>query len=136
MGVDVATSPGEDSLRAAMADLGMAEGFDVALEMSGHQSALADVISTINHGGKVGLLGLFAHPPTVDLTRVIFKGLTIKGIYGREMFETWYKATAMLESGLDIAPVISHRMGLSDFEEAFGLLESGQASKIVFDVKS
>ncbi|MCP4957807.1 MAG: L-threonine 3-dehydrogenase [Actinomycetia bacterium] len=135
MGADLAVSPGEEGLRDAMSTLGMVEGFDVALEMSGQQAALADIVATINHGGHVGLLGLFADPPRVDLTEAIFKGLTIKGIYGREMFDTWYKATAMLESGLDIGAVVSHRLALSEFADAFDLLERGDASKIVLDVR-
>ncbi|MCP4223490.1 MAG: zinc-binding dehydrogenase, partial [Actinomycetia bacterium] len=136
MGADLAVRPGPVSLREAMATLGMVEGFDVALEMSGHQAALSDIVTTINHGGHVGLLGLFADPPRVDLTEVIFKGLTIKGIYGREMFDTWYKATAMLESGLDIGAVISHHLTLDEFALAFELLEKGEASKIVLDMKA
>ncbi len=134
MGASRAVEPGEDSLRGVMADLGMTEGFDVALEMSGHPSALTDLISVVNHGGEVALLGLFSEPAAIDLNQAILKGLTIKGIYGRKMFETWYKAAAMLESGLDVAPVISHHFRLEDYEQAFEILRSGDASKVVLEV--
>ncbi len=93
------------------------------------------IVDTINHGGEIGLLGLFAEPARLDLSMAILKGLTFKGIYGRKMFETWYKAVAMLESGLDITPVISHEMRLEEFDEAFALLDSGAASKIVLLVE-
>ncbi len=134
MGASRAVAPGEQSLRAVMSELAMTEGFDVALEMSGHPDAVADVFAVINHGGSVALLGLFGEPATVDLNRAIVKGLTIKGIYGRKMFETWYKATAMLDSGLDVTPVITHRFGLDDYVEAFETLRSGDASKIILDI--
>lgn len=136
MGASRAVQPGEGSLRSVMSELGMTEGFDVALEMSGHPSAVTDVFDVVNHGGSVALLGLFGQPTTVDLNQAILKGLTITGIYGREMFETWYKATAMLDSGLDVSPVITHRYPLDRFHEAFEILNSGEASKIVLEVNS
>ncbi len=134
MGATRAVQPGAESLRAVMTDLGMTEGFDVALEMSGHPSALSDVFEVINHGGGVALLGLFGRPAEVDLNQAILKGLTIKGIYGREMFETWYKATAMLDSGLDVTPVITHRFPFEEYEIAFDSLRSGLASKIILEM--
>jgi threonine 3-dehydrogenase len=134
MGATAAVTADEATLRATMADLGMQEGFDVALEMSGAARALADILAVANHGAKIGLLGLFAEPPVVDVNEAILKGLTIKGIYGREMFDTWYKAVAMLGSGLDVDPVISHRFDLDDHEAAFAVLESGEASKVILRV--
>ena len=136
MGASRAVAPGSESLRSVMAELGMTEGFDVALEMSGHPDAVADVFDVINHGGSVALLGLFGEPAKVDLNQAILKGLTITGIYGREMFETWYKATAMLDSGLDVSPVITHRFPLERFEEAFETLSAGEASKVIFEMGS
>jgi len=135
MGASRAVEPGEESLRSVMSELGMTEGFDVALEMSGHPGAITDVFSVVNHGGSVALLGLFGQPAAVDLNQAILKGLTITGIYGREMFETWYKATAMLDSGLDVSPVITHVFPLDRFEEAFDALRAGEASKIILKMK-
>ena len=104
------------------------EGFDVALEMSGASPALGDIVEHVNNGAKIALLGLFGQPPVVDVNQVILKGLTVKGIYGREMFDTWYKAVAMLGSGLDVSPVISHRFAIDDHKAAFAALRSGSAS--------
>ena len=134
MGATRAVPAGEASIRTAMDELGMTEGFDVALEMSGSPSAVSDILETTNHGAKVALLGLFDHPAEVDLNHVILKGLTIKGIYGREMFETWYKAVAMLDSGLTIDPIISHHFALDDYEEAFRVLFAGTATKVILDI--
>lgn len=134
MGASAAVAPGRDSLRAVMAELGMQEGFDVALEMSGAGPALGDIVDHVMNGAKIALLGLFPAAPVVDVNQVILKGLTVKGIYGREMFDTWYKAVAMLGSGLDVRPVISHRFPLDAHEEAFATLRSGTASKILLDV--
>ncbi len=134
LGANRAVQPGEPSIRAAMDELDIVEGFDVALEMSGHAGAVDDILATINHGGKVGLLGLYGGPVEVDLNQAILKGLTVKGIYGREMFDTWYKATSMLSSGLDVTPVITHRFPLEKHEEAFELLRSGAVSKVVLEI--
>ncbi|MEE9415320.1 MAG: L-threonine 3-dehydrogenase [Acidimicrobiales bacterium] len=134
MGATRAVLPGESSLRSTMLELGMTEGFDVALEMSGNPKAVDDILATANHGCKIALLGLAKAATLVDLNQVIFKGLTMKGIYGRQIFETWYKAIAMLDSGLDVQPVISHRFGLADFDAAFDTLASGEASKIILEV--
>ena len=136
MGASAAVMPGGDALRAVMADLGMQEGFDVALEMSGAGPALADIVEHVNNGAKIALLGLFAEAPVVDVNQVILKGLTVKGIYGREMFDTWYKAVAMLGSGLDVSPVISHRFTLDDHVAAFAALRSGEASKVILEIDS
>jgi threonine 3-dehydrogenase len=134
MGATRAVPAGAASVRSAMDGLGMTEGFDIALEMSGSPDALADILELVNHGAKVALLGLFDHPAEVDVNQAILKGLTIKGIYGREMFETWYKAVAMLNSGLRIDPIISHHFALADYERAFDALIAGQASKVILDI--
>jgi len=134
MGADRAVDVSSESLRDVMADLGMAEGFDVGMEMSGVASALNDMIRVMNNGGHVGLLGIpsTAEAP-LDWNDIIFKGLTLRGIYGRRMFETWYKMTAMLETGLDVAPVITHRFAVADFAEAFAVVESGRCGKVLLD---
>ncbi len=135
MGASRTVDVTRESLRSVMTELGMTEGFDVCFEMSGSPAAVHDLLDAVNHGGRVALLGLFSQPALVDLNQAIFKGLTIKGIYGREMFGTWYKAVAMLESGLDVSPVISHRFPLERFDDAFASLIAGRASKIVLDVR-
>ncbi len=122
-----------DDVKDAMSDLGMTEGFDVALEMSGNASAFRTLLATMNHGGKVALLGIPKGEVAIDWNEVIFKGLVIKGVYGREMFDTWYKMVAMLQSGLDISPVLTHHVPASRFEEAFEAAASGQAGKVVMD---
>ena len=128
-GVNVA----EEDLRSVMAALGMKEGFDVGLEMSGAPAALTQMIDHLVMGGRVSLLGVPARPFMFDLSKVVFRMVTLKGIYGREMFETWHKMMGMLESGLDVRKVITHRMQASDYAEAFQLAASGKASKIVLD---
>lgn len=133
MGATTALNVARDSLDDAMHDLGMEEGFDIGMEMSGNPSAFCDMLRTMHHGGKIALLGI---PPTdisIDWNQVIFKGLVIKGIYGREMFETWYKMSSMLQSGLAIEPIITHRFALNDFPEAFELMASGQSGKIILN---
>ncbi len=114
-------------------DLGMREGFDVGLEMSGNPTALRDLLRAMNHGGGVALLGIPPEPTAVDWNQVIFKGLVLKGIYGREMFETWYKMASLLQSGLDLAPVIPHEFPLRDYERAFQAMGSGLSGKVVLD---
>jgi len=116
-----------------MADLGMTEGFDVGMEMSGVPKAFADLLSHMNHGGKVALLGIPPAQMAIDWNQVIFKGLEIKGIYGREMFETWYKMVAMLQSGLDLSPIITHHFGVEQYEAAFAKMLSGESGKVVLD---
>ncbi len=114
-------------------ELGMKEGFDVALEMSGHPSGLQDILDHTSHGAKVSLLGIFSDRIAIDWDKVIFKGLILKGIYGREMFETWYKMSSMIRAGLDIAPVITHRFHYTEYEQAFQTMMSGQSGKVVLD---
>jgi threonine 3-dehydrogenase len=133
MGASVALNVTDGSLDQTMQDLGMEEGFDVGMEMSGNPSAFRDMLRTMHHGGKIALLGIPPDETSIDWTEVIFKGLTIKGIYGREMFETWYKMSSMLQSGLNIEPIITHRYPLADYQEAFELMESGQSGKIILN---
>lgn len=134
MGATYAMNAAEETLKDVMKKLDMKEGFDVGLEMSGIESAFNGMINTMANGGKIALLGI---PPggkmDIDWNQVIFKGLIIKGIYGREMYETWYKMTAMLQSGLDIRPVITHRIGIDDFIDGFEAMKSGQCGKVVMD---
>ncbi len=118
---------------AVMASLGMTEGFDVGLEMSGHETAINQLLDVMNHGGRVAILGIPSKDVTLDLNDVIFKGLTMQGIYGRRIFETWYKMSAMLQSGLDISGVITHRYASEDYEEAFDLVASGECGKVILD---
>jgi threonine 3-dehydrogenase len=127
--VDVRNS----SLGDAMKQLGMKEGFDVALEMSGSPKAMTDLLPAMFHGGKIALLGIMPTSAAIDWNIVVFSALTIKGIYGREMYETWYKMTAMIQSGLDISPVITHRFPYTQFQEAIELMKSGNSGKIVLD---
>ena len=122
-----------EDLKAVMARLKMAEGFDVALEMSGAPSAFDQLFDSIVTGGRVALLGLPARPTLVDWNKVIFKQLTLKGVYGREMFETWHKMIAMLESGLDIRKVVTHRLPVARFREGFEIMRRGDSGKIVLD---
>ena len=124
---------GGDPLAAVMADLGMTEGFDVGLEMSGHAGAFASMLGAMNHGGRVAILGIFPAPVAIDWSQVIFKGLVLKGIYGREMYDTWYKMASMLQSGLKIDPVITHRLPMADFQRGFDIMNAGQAAKVVLD---
>lgn len=124
---------GEAQLRGVMSELGMTEGFDVALEMSGHAQAFSDLLAVMNHGGRVALLGILPDKAAINWDLVIFKGLVLKGIYGREMFETWYKMISMLQSGLDVSPIITHRYGIDDYLEAFEVMCSGQSGKVIMD---
>ncbi|NRA64853.1 MAG: L-threonine 3-dehydrogenase [Pseudobacteriovorax sp.] len=121
------------SIQDVMKELGMEEGFDVGLEMSGNASAFQSMLETLNHGGKVALLGIFPESVAIDWSLVVFKGLQIKGIYGREMFETWYKMASMLQSGLDIEPIITHRMKMEEFEQAFAVMNEGKSGKVILD---
>ena len=133
MGASVALNVTSGSLDQTMTDLGMEEGFDVGMEMSGNPSAFRDMLRTMHHGGKIALLGIPAEEMAIDWNQVIFKGLVLKGVYGREMFETWYKMSSMLQSGLNVEPIITHRFPLEDYEEAFQLMESGQSGKIILN---
>jgi len=131
MGATRTVNVSECRLADAMEELGMKEGFDVGLEMSGAPAGLQTMIEVMNHGGRVALLGLIPDGTSVSWSKVIFKGLTLKGIYGRKMFDTWYKAAALLEDGLDISPVLSHRYSIVDHVAAFDALRSGEAAKIL-----
>lgn len=122
-----------EELVDVMRELGMSEGFDVGLEMSGQPRAFRQMLATMNHGGKIALLGIPPSETAIDWNQVIFKGLEIKGIYGREMFETWYKMVALLQSGLDIAPIITHHFPLSGFADGFEAMLSGQSGKVILD---
>ena len=133
MGATVALNVTRDSVRDTMKTLGMEEGFDVGLEMSGNPSAFRDMLVAMHHGGKIALLGIPPTDTSIDWNQIIFKGLVIKGIYGREMFETWYKMSSMLQSGLMIEPIITHRFALNDYQEAFELMASGQSGKVILD---
>ena len=131
MGASRAINVTRESLDATMQDLGMQEGFDVGLEMSGNPSAFRDLLRTMHHGGSVALLGIPPDNTAIDWNEVIFNMLTIKGIYGREMYETWYKMTVMLQSGLDISPVITHRYHYSEYEKGFEAMMSGNSGKVI-----
>jgi threonine 3-dehydrogenase len=133
MGATLAVDYRETTLDAVMKELGMLEGFDIGLEMSGSPDALRSMLKFMNHGGHVALLGIPSQQIAIDWDQVIFRGLTLKGIYGREMFETWYRMGSMLQSGLDITPVITHRFAAQDFDEAFAVVRSGQCGKVVMD---
>ncbi len=134
MGATRAVDVSKENLSDVMKDLGMKEGFDVGLEMSGIESAFQQMINNMMNGGKIALLGIPAGGKMdIDWNQVIFKGLIIKGIYGREMYETWYKMTAMIQSGLDISPVITHRLKIDDYIEGFEAMKSGQCGKVIMD---
>ncbi len=133
MGASVAVNVSKRSLTAVQKELGMKEGFDVGLEMSGNPSAFRDMIDNMCHGGKIAMLGIPSEQIAIDWNKVVFNMLTIKGIYGREMYETWYKMTVMLESGLDIRPVITHRFHYTEFEKGFQAMLSGESGKVVLD---
>ena len=133
MGATIAIDPRERSLQDVAAELGMVEGFDVALEMSGNPVALRSALSSMAHGGGVAILGIPTEEIPIDINEIVFKMLTVKGIYGREMFETWYKMSVMLQSGLDITPAITHRFPYDRFEEAFATARSGDSGKVILD---
>jgi len=122
-----------DSIAESREKLGMKEGFDVGLEMSGSGSALSDMLANMCHGGKIALLGIPEKSIAIDWNTIIFSGITIKGIYGREMYETWYKMTMMIQTGLDITPIITHRFDYAEYEEAFQVMRSGQSGKVILN---
>jgi len=131
MGASRTLNVSRESIDDTMQELGMEEGFDVGMEMSGNAQAFHDMLRTMHHGGKIALLGILPDNTAIDWSAVIFKGLTVKGIYGREMFETWYKMSSMLQSGLNIDPVITHHYPIDEFQPAFDLMESGQSGKVI-----
>ena len=133
MGATRTVNVANESLGDVMKDLGMTEGFDVGLEMSGVPAAFSDMLAKMNHGGKVAMLGIPPQNVSIDWNQVIFKGLTIKGIYGREMFETLYKMVSLLQSGLNLDPIITHTMPIDDFQSGFDIMNSGQSGKVILD---
>lgn len=133
MGATRVVNPMKENLKDVMNELGMKEGFDVGLEMSGNASAFADMVDCMFHGGKIAMLGIQGPDTPVDWNKIVFNGLFIKGIYGREMFETWYKMTAMLQSGLDVSKVITHKMHYTEFEKGFEIMKSGQSGKVILE---
>jgi threonine 3-dehydrogenase len=135
MGVTLALNVREGSIAEAQKQLGMAEGFDVGLEMSGNPQAFSDMLDNMCHGGKIAMLGIPSERMAIDWNKVIFNMLTIKGIYGREMYETWYMMTVMLQSGLDIRPVITHRFHYTEFEKGFEAMRSGRSGKVILHWK-
>lgn len=133
LGIQFRVNTARESLRAVMEELNIREGFDVGLEMSGSEIALNTMIDHMIHGGRIALLGLLKSDAKIDWSKVIFNGLTLKGIYGRQMHETWYKMSALLQSGLDISPIITHRMDIRDYEEGFAAMNSGKSGKVILD---
>ena len=133
MGATRVVDVSKEDLKDVMNELGMTEGFDVGLEMSGVPAAFRDMLNKMNHGGKIAMLGIPPQDVAIDWNQVIFKGLVIKGIYGREMFETWYKMASLLQSGLDISPILTHEMSVDDFEKGFETMISGQSGKVILN---
>ena len=131
MGASLAVDPREVSPKEAMRQVGMKEGYDVGLEVSGAPIAFQQMLTAMNHGGNIALLGIPPNDTAIDWDHVIFKGLTIKGIYGREMFETWYKMASLLQSGLDISPILTHEMPIDDYQKGFDIMLSGHSGKVV-----
>ncbi|MEC7634173.1 L-threonine 3-dehydrogenase [Alteromonas macleodii] len=133
MGATCAVDVSKEDLKDVMNELGMTEGFDVGLEMSGVPVAFRDMLNKMNHGGKIAMLGIPPQDVAIDWNQVIFKGLVIKGIYGREMFETWYKMASLLQSGLDLSPIITHTFSIDDFQKGFDTMGSGHSGKVILD---
>ncbi|HEM8181808.1 MULTISPECIES: L-threonine 3-dehydrogenase [unclassified Providencia] len=133
MGVSRAVNVSRENLKDVMNELGMKEGFDVALEVSGAPAAFQTMLDTMNHGGRIALLGIPPASMATDWSQVIFKGLFIKGIYGREMFETWYKMATLIQSGLDLSPIITHQFPIDEFEKGFDIMRSGQSGKVILN---
>jgi threonine 3-dehydrogenase len=136
VGVTLAVDPAATSLNEVQRQLGMQEGFDVGLEMSGNPAAFRAMLENMSHGAKIAMLGIPSKEMAIDWNRVIFNQLTLRGIYGREMYETWYKMTVMIESGLDVSGVITHRLGWRDFEDGFAAMASGESGKVILDWRS
>jgi threonine 3-dehydrogenase len=136
LGADLVVNVAERSIADVQRELGMQEGFDVGLEMSGNPSAFRDMVDNMCHGGKIAMLGIPSGEMTIDWNKVVFNMLTIKGIYGREMYETWYKMSVMIQSGLDISPVITHRFPYTEYEQGFSAMNAGTSGKVVLDWRS
>jgi threonine 3-dehydrogenase len=133
MGATRAINVQRETLDETMKDLGMQEGFDIGLEMSGNPDAFREMLRTMHHGGSIAILGIPPDSTAIDWNQVIFKGLTLKGIYGREMFETWYKMASLLQSGLNLQPVITHHFPIQDYIEGFETMGSGKSGKVILD---
>ncbi|MEY0008489.1 L-threonine 3-dehydrogenase [Providencia rettgeri] len=133
MGVSRAVNVSRENLKDVMNELGMKEGFDVALEVSGAPAAFQTMLDTMNHGGRIALLGIPPASMATDWSQMIFKGLFIKGIYGREMFETWYKMATLIQSGLDLSPIITHQFPIDEFQKGFDIMRSGQSGKVILN---
>jgi threonine 3-dehydrogenase len=133
MGADKAVNVTQETIKSVMPILGMKEGFDVGLEMSGNSHAFNEMLETMNHGGHVAILGILPHETAISWNQVIFKGLTLKGIYGREMFETWYKMANLIQAGLDISAVITHQFSIDDFQKAFDVMRGGKSAKVILN---
>lgn len=133
MGVTRAVNVSQEKLSDVMQEIGMTEGFDVGMEMSGVPSAFIDMIDNMNNGGKIAMLGIPSQDMAIDWSKIIFKGLIIKGIYGREMFETWYKMASLIQSGLDLTPIITHHFNIDDFQQGFDIMRSGQSGKVILN---
>jgi threonine 3-dehydrogenase len=136
MGATLAVDVSKQSIADAQQELGMAEGFDVGLEMSGNPDAFREMLTNMCHGGKIAMLGIPSEQMAIDWNTVVFNMLTIKGIYGREMYETWYKMTVMIQGGLDISPAITHRLDFTEFEKGFEVMKSGQSGKVILNWES
>ena len=133
MGVTRAVNVNQQSIAEIQRDLGMKEGFDVGLEMSGSPAAFSEMLENMCHGGKIALLGILSKKTEIDWHKLVFNGITIKGIYGREMYETWYKMTSMIQSGLDISPIITHSFHYAEFEQGFEVMRSGHSGKVILN---
>lgn len=133
MGATRAVNVSKQKIEDTMHELGMSEGFDIGMEMSGVPTAFTSMLENMNHGGKIAMLGIPPKDMAVDWTKVIFKGLEIKGIYGREMFETWYKMASLIQSGLDLTPMLTHQFPVDDFQTGFDMALSGQSGKVILD---
>lgn len=136
MGATRAVDVSKESLTDVMAELGMTEGFDVGMEMSGVPVAFTSMLESMNNGGKIAMLGIPGNDMAIDWSQIIFKGLTIKGIYGREMFETWYKMASLIQSGLDLSPIITHHFDIDDFQKGFDTMRSGLSGKVILNWES
>jgi threonine 3-dehydrogenase len=133
MGATRVVNPTRENLTDVQKEIGMTEGFDIGLEMSGSPAALSDMIANMSHGGRIALLGIMSEACAIDWDKVVFNMLTIRGVYGREMYETWYKMTGLIEAGLDITPLITHRFPSTDFQKAFELMDAGQTGKVILN---
>ncbi|WP_295804140.1 L-threonine 3-dehydrogenase, partial [uncultured Microbulbifer sp.] len=133
MGATRTVNVSREKLPDVMKDIGMTEGFDVGLEMSGVAVAFRDMLSAMNHGGKIAMLGIPPGEMAIDWSQVIFKGLILKGIYGREMFETWYKMASLIQSGLDLSPIITHQFSVDEFQQGFDTMGSGESGKVILN---